>query len=146
MEVRVKHRLLGDGRVWVDRVKTRVSRESGGWYVVLSPSRSEDARVLYRPVQDIIVIDRSGQFLRVPFKDGVATFLWGDMVYRVGSMALGEIRIDQGTRDVARGVVTTDGIRLQMFRSELLPIVRPLAWGLTLRSEELSRDASRGSG
>lgn len=146
MEVRVKHRVWGDGRIWVDRIRTKVLRDSGGWYAVLSPTRQEDARVLYRPVQDMVVIEQSDGFLRVRFKDGVAAFDWGDRVYRIATMVLGKIRIDEGTRDVAQGVVTTGGIRFEMFRSELLPIVRALAWGLTLRSEELSRDASRGTG
>jgi len=146
VEVRVKHRLLGDGRIWVDRVRTKVLRDSGGWYQVLSPTRAEDARVLYRPVQDLVVIEQSGGFLKIPFKDGEASFGWQDRVYRISSMAFGKIRIDEGTRDVAQGVVTTSGIRFHLFRSDLLPIVRALAWGLTLRSEELARDASRTSG
>ncbi len=143
VEVRVKHRLLGDGRIWVDGVRTRVLRGSGGWYQVLSPSRDEAARVLFRPVQDLVLIEQSGEFLRVEFQEGEATFGWKGRAYRVGSMALGKIRIDEGTRDVAQGVVTPSGIRLTLFREDILPVLRPLAWGLTLRSEELVRDARR---
>lgn len=145
MEVRVRHGLLGDGRIWVDRVRTRVLKDSGGWYVVLSPSRDADARVLFRPLQDMVVIEQSGQFLRVPFKNGEASFSWEDRVYRISSMVLGKVRIDEGPRDVAQGVVTTEGVRFELFRSDLLPIIRALAWGLALRSEQLARDAA-GSG
>jgi hypothetical protein len=146
VEVRVKHRILGDGRIWIDRVRTKVLRDTGGWYQVQSPSRSEDARVLFRPAQDMIVIEQSGEFLKIAFKQGEAAFRWHDRLYRTSNMALGKIRIDEGTRDIAQGVVTTSGIRLTLFRSDFLPIVRALAWGLTLRSEELARDAFRGGG
>lgn len=143
MEVRVKHRLLGDGRIWIDGVRTKVLRDTGGWYQVLSPSRDEDARVLFRPVQDLVVIEQREEFLRVAFKDGEATFRWRDRAYRIGSMSLGKVRIDEGTRDVAHGVVTASGIRLSLYRTDVLPLLRALAWGLTLRSEELARDARR---
>lgn len=139
MEVRVKHRILGDGRIWVDRVRTKVLRDTGGWYVVLSPSRTEDARVLFRPLQDRIVIEQSEDVVKIAFKQGEATFRWRDREYRIGNMVLGRIRIDEGTRDVAQGVVTTSGIRLTLFRSDFLPIVRAVSWGLTLRSEAIAR-------
>ncbi len=143
MEVRVKHRVVGDGRIWVDRVRTKVLRDTGGWYQVLSPSRDEDARVLFRPVQDLLIIEQRGEFLRIPFKDGEATFRWRDRSYRIGSMALGKVRIDEGTRDVAQGVVMTSGLHLALYRTDVLPLLRALAWGLTLRSEELARDSRR---
>lgn len=139
----VKHRILGDGRIWLDRVKTKVLRDTGGWYAVESPFHAQDARVLFRPAQDMVVIEQSGQFLRVPFVKGEGEFVWEDRTYRIGSMVLGEIRIDQESREAARGVVTTTGIRIDRLATELLPIVRALAWGLTLRSEELSRDGFR---
>lgn len=128
----------------MDYAKTKVLRDTGGWYAVLSPSGSEDARVLFRPVQDMIVIERSGQFLRVPFKDGEATFTWQDRPYHIASMVFGDIRIDQEARPVAQGSITTSGMRLERFEPELLPIIRALAWGLGLRSEELARDEFRG--
>lgn len=142
MEAQVQRRLRGDGRIWVDRVKTKVLRDTGGWYAVLSPSGLEDARVLYRRLQDMLVVEQSGRFLKIAFKDGEGAFSWKERVYRIGSMVLGEIRIDEGSRSVARGVVTRAGIRLSEFEPELVPIVRALSWGLTLRSEEISRDAS----
>lgn len=90
-----------------------------------------------------MVIEQGGEFLRIAFKDGEASFRWRDRVYRIGSMALGKVRIDEGTRDVARGVVTASGLQLTLYRTDVLPLLRPLAWGLTLRSEELARDARR---
>ena len=143
MRVLVKHRLRGDGRIWIDYAKTKVLQDTGGWYAVQSPSGLEDARVLYRPVQDMVVIEQLGQFLRVPFHDGEGTFSWQGRTYRVGSMALGEVRIHEGARPVATGLVTTSGLQLETVEPELLGIVRALAWGLALRSEEIARDSRR---
>lgn len=143
MTVVVKHRIRGDGRIWLDRVKTKVLRDTGGWYAVEAPSHAEDARVLFRPAQDMVVIEQSGQFFRVPFVRGEGVLVWEDRMYRIANMALGEIRIDRDSRPVGRGVVTTTGIRIDLVETELLPIVRALAWGLTLRSEEISRDGFR---
>ena len=146
MRVLVKHRLRGDGRIWIDYTKTKVLRDTGGWYAVQSPSSLEDARVLYRPAQDLVVIEQSEEFLRVPFKDGEGTFTWEGRTYRIGSMALGEVRIHEGSRPVAQGWATTSGLRLEIVEPELLGLVRALAWGLALRSEDLARDARRLGG
>ncbi len=145
----VRHGLLGDGRIRMDRVRTRVLRDTGGWYIVRDESGWGDARVLYRDVQDLAVIQWSGVVLRVPFHGGVAEFVWDGRTYQIGSMIGGAIHIRQEGRLVAEGYVTVAGLRLGSVASELLPIIRPLAWGLTLRSEAIARQddfSSSGAG
>ncbi len=140
VEVLVKHGLRGDGRIRVDGVRARVLTDAGGWYAVADPAGHGDARVLFRRFQDILVIEQGGTFLRIAFHRGESTFEWDGRPYHIGSMIRGEIRIDQETRRVARGVVTVTGLRLDEVSSELLPILRALAWGLAVRSEFVGRD------
>ncbi|HYM40523.1 MAG TPA: hypothetical protein VEY12_10375 [Thermoplasmata archaeon] len=143
MALVVKRRIRGDGRIWLDRVKTKVLRATGGWYAVDGASPSEDARVLFRPAQDLLVIEQYGRFLRVPFHAGEATFTWEDRTFHIGSMARGALRIDREGRVVAHGVVTAAGVRFSDVACELLPLIRPLAWALALRGEVIARDARR---
>lgn len=139
--VEVKHRLWGDGRIRVEGVRTKVRRDTGGWYVVEGVHPGEAARVLYREMQDLVVISWPGTNLRIPFHQGEGRFEWEERPYRVASMIEGVLRIDQEGRRVADGHVTVSGIHLQTVAPELLPLIRPLAWGLTLRSERVGRDS-----
>ncbi len=135
----VKHRLRGDGRIWVDAVKTKVLKDAGGWYVVESPLPRETARLLFRDLDDLVLIDREDGVLRVSFRKGEGEFEWDGRRYHVATMVEGDIRIDQEGRPVARGHGTVSGIALDFVATELLPIIRPLAWGLTLKTEEIAR-------
>lgn len=121
-----------------------MSRDTGGWYVVHDVSSWGDARVLYRDVQDLAVIQWAGAVLRVPFHAGVGEFIWEDRTYRIGTMIRGEIRIRQDERIVGNGHVTVAGLHLASVATELVPIIRPLAWALVLRSEALARDGRVG--
>ncbi len=130
-----RHGLLGDGRIRSDGVRTRVTRDTGGWYVVHDVPPQGDARVLFRDTQDLAVIQWSGSVLRVPFHAGEGEFTWEDRTYRIGTMIRGEIRIREADRMVAEGHVTVSGLHLDSVATELAPILRPLAWALVLRSE-----------
>lgn len=136
--VDIRHGLLGDGRIRVDDQRTKVDRDSGGWYVVRDSSPLGDSRVLFRDVQDLALIQWSATILRVAFHAGEGQFTWEDRVYRIGTMIEGEIRIRQEGRLVARGRVTTAGLHLETVATELIPIIRPLGWALVLRSEALA--------
>lgn len=139
--VDVKHRIWGDGRIRVDEVRTKVLRDAGGWYLVEGIHSGEGARVLYRDMQDLILVSWPNVYLRIAFRKGEGQFRWEDRPYHIASMIDGDIRIDQGGRVVVRGHVTVAGIHLETVAVELLPIVRPLAWGLALRSERVGRDS-----
>lgn len=140
----MKHRIRGDGWIRIDRVKARVLKATGGWYAVADPFGLWDARVLFRPVQDMVVIEQQARFLRIPFRAGEAMFEWDRRRYHVGPMTSGSVHIDQEGRVVARGVVTASGLRLDEVASELALLIRPLAWGLMLRGEDMAQDARRG--
>ncbi len=135
-----RHGLLKDGRIRIEGVRTRVERDRGGWYVVRDLPPLGDARVLFRDIQDLAVIQWPGTILRVPFHSGEAEFVWEERRYVIGTMIEGEIRIRQDDRVVVRGHATVSGLRLDEVASELLPIIRPLAWALVLRSEFLARN------
>lgn len=113
-------------------------KDTGGWYVVEDASSWGDARVLFRAAQDLGVIQWRSTILKIPFHAGEGTFTWEERSYRIGTMITGEIRIHEGDREVVRGHVTVAGLRLESVATELLPIIRPLAWALLLRSETLS--------
>jgi hypothetical protein len=138
--VEVRHGLLGDGRIRVEGVRAKVLRDTGGWYVVEGVHAGEGARVLYRDMQDLIVICWPSVTLRIPFHAGEGAFDWEGRPYHIASMIEGEIRVDQQGRPVVRGHVTPSGIHLDTVGTELLPIIRPVAWGLALRSEHVGRD------
>lgn len=138
--VEVRHRIWGDGRIRVDGVRTKVLRDTGGWYVVEGIHSGEGARVMYREMQDLIVISRPEANLRVAFHGGEGRFEWEGRPYHVASMIEGVLRIDQEGRRVAEGHVTVTGIHLESVAPELLQLIRPLAWGLALRSERVGRD------
>lgn len=141
MVLDAKHGLLGDGRIRLDGKRSRVRRDTGGWYVVEDASSWGDARVLYRDTQDLAAIQWAGAILRIPFHEGEATFEWDDRPYHIGTMIEGEIHIRQEDRSVVRGHVTVAGLRLEDVATEFLPIIRPLAWALVLRSESVARMA-----
>lgn len=138
--VEVKYRVWRDGRIRVDGVRTKVLRDTGGWYVVQGTHARETARVLYRDLQALTVICWAEATLRVPFHAGEGRFEWHGRAYHVANMIKGEIRVDQESRAVVRGHITAAGIHLDSVAAELLPIVRPLAWALALRSEHVGRD------
>ncbi len=137
MAVDAKHGLLRDGWIRVEGTRTRVMRDTGGWYVVKDPSPWGDARVLFREAQDLAAIQWRGTILRIPFRKGEGTFRWEERDYRIGTMIEGQLRIEQEGRVVAQGHVTVAGLHLDSVATELLPILRPLAWALVLRSETL---------
>ncbi len=139
MRVTVKHRLRGDGRIWVDYVETKVRRDPDGGYGVDAPDVWDRARVDYDIAADWIRIERDEETIDVPFHDGEADFTWRESPYHIASMVFGEIHVAQGGRPVVRGFVTVSGVHLDPVEPELLPVIRPLAWGLTLRSERLAR-------
>lgn len=122
----------------MDGRRTRVERDTGGWYIVRDESSWGDARVLFRDLQDLAVIQWPGAVLRVAFHAGEGEFSWDDRTYRIGTMIRGEIRIHQDERLAASGHVTLSGIHLETVATELLPIIRPLAWALVLRSEAVA--------
>ncbi len=138
--VEVRHRIWRDGRIRVDGVRSKVLRDTGGWYVVEGPHAGETARVLYRDLQDLVVICWAEATLRVPFHAGEGRFELEGRPYHIANMIEGEIRIDQEGRSVARGHVTAAGVHLESVSVELLPIIRPLAWALALRSEIVGRE------
>ncbi len=139
--VDVKHRIWGDGRIRADGVRTKVLRDTGGWYVIEGIHAGETARVLYREMQDLLVICWPETTLRVAFHGGEGRFEWDGRAYHVASMIEGHVRIDHEGRPVARGHVTVAGVHLDSVAAELLPVIRPLAWGLALRSERVGRDS-----
>ncbi len=138
MVVDAKHGLLGDGRIRVDGRRSRVTKDSGGWYVVADPSSWGEARVLYNDYADLAVLRWSTTILRVHFKAGEGAFSWEERSYHIGTMIEGEVRIDQEGRSVVRGHATVSGIHLDTVATELLPIIRPLTWALVLRSEAVA--------
>lgn len=138
MAVIVKHRFRGDGRIWLDGTKTKVLKDAGGWRLVESPNPGENARVLFRAAQDLVLIERRDGIVRVSFHKGEGSFDWDGRSYRIAAMDQGEIRIEQEGRAVARGRSTLSGARLDSVATELLPIIRPLTWALALRTEELA--------
>lgn len=123
----------------MDGSRSRVVKDSGGWYVVEDTSWWGNARVLYREFQDLAVIQWAGAVLRIPFHAGEGVFTWEERTYRIGSMVEGELRIRQDERLVAQGHVTVAGLHLDSVATELLPLIRPLAWALVLRSEAVAR-------
>ncbi len=125
----------------MDGVRTKVLRDTGGWYVVEGIHPGETARVLYREMQDLLLICWPESTLRVAFHGGEGRFEWDGRTYRIASMIEGLLRVDQEGRRVAEGHVTVAGARLETVASELLPVIRPLAWGLALRSERIGRDS-----
>lgn len=139
--VEVKHRVWGDGRIRVDGVRTKVLRDTGGWYVVEGAEAGESTRVLYRDRQDLVVLRGAETTLRVPFSAGEGAFEWGGRHYHIANMVRGEVRIDQEGRQVVRGRVTDTGLHLESVAAEMGALIRSLAWGLTLRSESLARAA-----
>ena len=141
MTVEARHRIWRDGRIRVDGIRSKVLRDTGGWYVVQGPHAGETARVLYRDLQDVAVICWPEQTLRVAFRGGEARFEWDGRTYRIASMIDGEIRVDQDGRPVLQGHVTPAGVHLESVATELLRIVRPLTWVLVLRSEYVGRDS-----
>ncbi len=141
MPVEVRHRVWGDGRIRVDGIRTKVLRDTGGWYSVEGVHPGEGGRVLYREVQDLLLIDRADGILRVPFHQGEGRFEWQGRSYHISSMIDGLVRIDQEDRTVAKGHVTVVGVHLDSVAAELLVLIRPLVWGLALRSEKVGRDS-----
>lgn len=134
-----RHGLLGDGRIRLDGKRSRVRQDTGGWFVVEDVPPWESARVLYREVQDLAIIQWPGAILRVVFHAGEGEFVWEERRYHIGSMIEGEIRIQQEARTVAEGHGTVAGLHLESVATELLPIIRPLAWALVLRGESIAR-------
>ena len=139
--VDVRHRVWGDGRIRVDGVRTKVRRDTGGWYAVEGIHPGDGARVIYREMQDLILISWPEANLRVAFHGGEGRFEWEGRPYHVASMIEGALRIDQEGRRVAEGHVTVAGVHLETVATELLRLIRPLAWGLALRSERIGRDS-----
>lgn len=144
MALAARHGILGDGRIRMDGRRTRVDRDTGGWYVVRGGSPSGDARVLYRGTQDLGVIQWPGTILRISFHAGEGEFVWEGRSYRIASMIAGVVDIREQGRTVAQGHVTTSGLRLDTVATELVPIIRPLAWALVLRSEFVA-EGGRGA-
>jgi len=138
--VDVKHRIWLDGRIRMDGARTKVLRDTGGWYVVQGPHGGETARVLYRDLQDLAVISWPEKVLRIPFHADEGRFEWEGRPYHISSMTQGEIRIDQEGRSVVRGHLSAAGMHLETVSAELLPIIRPLAWALAIRSESVGLD------
>ncbi len=141
MRVTVKHGLLGGGRIWVDHVETEVRREGAGVYFVDAPDVWDRARMHYDRFEDHFRIEFEQDAVDVSFHQGEANFAWKDRPYHIASLALGETHIDQAGRPVATGFVTVSGLHLDPVEPELLPLIRPLAWGLALYSEEVRRGA-----
>lgn len=140
VRVDVHHRIRGDGRIRVDGAKTKVLRDTGGWYLVYGPYEWENARVLFHRFQDMALIEQYGRFLRVEFHAGEGTFEWQSRTYHIGTMVDGLLRIDREGHLMAYGRVTISGVRFEEVAMELTSIIRPLAWALTLRSEWIRRD------
>ena len=138
VRVTVKHRLRGDGKIWVDRVESAVRRDKDGGYAVGAPDVWDRARMDYDALGDRFVIELDEETIEVPFHEGEARFIWKDRAYHIASMVFGEVHIDQDGRAVATGFVTVTGVRLETVEPELLPLIRPLAWGLALRREALA--------
>ena len=139
MAVEARHGLFGDGRIRVDGKRTRVRRDTGGWYIVDDLSAWGSARVLYRGPWDLAVIQWTVATLRIPWRAGEASFVWEEREYHIANMDFGEIRVEQEGRSAARGHVTVAGLVLETVATELLPITRPLGWVLVLRSESLAK-------
>jgi hypothetical protein len=140
VSVDVKHRIWLDGRIRVDGARTKVLRDTGGWYVVQGPHVGETARVLYREMQDLAVICWPETVLRIPFRAGEGHFEWEGRPYHISSMIQGDILVDQEGRSVVRGHATAAGMHLETVAAELVPIIRPLAWALAIRSEFVGLD------
>ncbi len=139
VRVIVKHGLLGGGRIRVDHVETEVRREDVGIYVVDAPDVWDRAKMRYDRFEDHFRVDLEQETVDVAFHQGEARFTWKDRPYHIASLVGGEVRIDQEGRPVATGVVTVSGLDLEPVEPELLPLIRPLAWGLALYSEEVAR-------
>ncbi len=116
-------------------------RDTGGWCVVNGIHAEETARVLYREMDDLNVVCWPTLILRIQFRGGEGHFEWEGRPYHIATMIEGEIRLDQEGRSAARGHVTPAGIHLGTVAAELLPLIRPLVWGLALRSEHVGRDS-----
>ncbi len=138
MRVLVKHRLRGDGEIRVDHVETKVTREKDGTYAVDAPDVWDRARMRYHKFEDRFTIELGADTVEVSFHEGEGTFTWKERTYRIGSLVGGQVRIDQAGRPVARGFVTVSGVHLDPVEPELLPLIRALAFGLALYSEEVS--------
>ena len=141
MRVTVKHGLLDGGRIRVDYVETEVRREDAGVYAVDAPDVWDRARMHYDHFEDHFRIELEHETVELSFHHGEADFTWKDRPYHIASLVGGEVRIDQEGRPVATGVVTVSGLHLETVEPELLPLIRPLAWGLALYSEEIRRGA-----
>ncbi len=141
MAVLTKHHPLGGGWTSVDGIRSKVLRKKGGRFLVQSPHDLETARVRFHAFQDLALVEQAGISLRLAFRKGEATFVWEERTYHIGTMIDGDIAIDESGRSVVRGNVTTSGVRLRTVATELLPLIRALAWVLTLRSESVGRDS-----
>ncbi len=139
MEVVVKHRIRGDGRIWVDRAESAVRKAEDGGYAVDAPDAWDRAWARYDSIGDRILIDLDEESVEVRFHEGQAHFTWKERPYHIASMISGVVHIDQSGRPVVDGQVTVSGVHLKTVEPELLPLIRPLAWGLALRSEAIAR-------
>ena len=123
----------------VDEVESKVRKDPDGGYAVDAPDVWDRAWVDYDLVHDGISIELDEATSEVAFHEGEARFSWKERPYHIASMVFGEIHIDQDGRPVATGFVTVTGVHLDPVEPELLPLIRPLAWGLALRSEAMAR-------
>lgn len=136
----VKRGLLRTGSVLVDGEKYRVRRAKAGWFLVGGRTPFDAGRVRFERSRDRATLERSDETVVIQFRLGETVFGWQGRPYRVGTMQWGQIEIEQEGRPVARGHVTVTGVHLEMVAPELLPIIRELAFALTMHSEWLAED------
>lgn len=118
-------------RVFVDGVPLAVRRERGGWHGI--DDASGNPRVLYAPLRDQIRIETVDGPLEIRFRWRGTTFAWRGRTYRVRSMLLGDVRIEEAGRTVIRGKTTWRGVRLDAVAPELEAIAPALAPGFAFR-------------
>lgn len=129
------------GKVRTAEGIVEVRRSPDGWYTVPGSGTEGAGRVKYDDERDVLDIERPGVSLSIRFRGETerTTFEFGGRAYEVATMDFGTILIQAGSHPVVQGHITVSGVRLLSVAPELRSIERELAFGLAVRSDEISK-------
>jgi len=139
--VTVKRGLVRAGRILIDGTNIRVRRDRQGSYVIPAFGSQGLAHVQYFFMRDRLVLKTARGEVEITFGRNLATFEFDARTYQIESMSKGDIIVRERDRIVIEGRVTVSGVRLQKVSTDLEPIQIEFAFGLALRSEDLSRQS-----
>src|SRR5207249_10249545 len=128
-------------RITTLRPNMRARRDRNGSYVIPALGDQGHANVQYLFMRERLELKKARSEVEITFGRNLATFEFDARTYQIGSMSKGDNIVRERDRIVIEGRVTVSGVRLQKVSTDLEPIQRELAFGLALRSEDLSRQS-----